>query len=96
MRPVSGYPYFLQEFGKQAWDVADGPSRITIDDVERSIPVAMAELDDGFFRVRTGRTSKPNAFISGPWLSLGPDPFALPMLRHPSDEARVRSVLATA
>jgi AAA ATPase domain len=48
------FPYFLQEFGKRAWDVADGPDRITLDDVERSIPLATAELDDGFFRVRTG------------------------------------------
>jgi AAA ATPase domain len=54
---TQGYPYFLQEFGKQAWDVADGPRRITADDVDRSIPVATAELDDGFFRVRIGRTS---------------------------------------
>jgi hypothetical protein len=54
---TAGYPYFLQEFGKAAWDAAEGPQRITRGDVERSIPVAMAELDDGFFRVRTGRTS---------------------------------------
>ncbi len=54
-----GYPYFLQEFGKQAWEVADGPSTISRGDVERCIPVATAELDDGFFRVRTGRTSDP-------------------------------------
>ena len=51
------FPYFLQEFGKAAWDVADGPDRITRDDVERSLPVARAELDDGFFRVRATRTS---------------------------------------
>ena len=54
-----GFPYFLQEFGKQAWDTADGPEVITLDDVDRSVPVAMAELDDGFYRVRTGRTSDP-------------------------------------
>jgi len=54
---TGGYPYFLQEFGKQAWDAADGPSEITLDDVERSLPAATAELDDGFFRVRIGRTS---------------------------------------
>ena len=54
-----GFPYFLQELGKQAWDAADGPELITLDDVDRSVPVALAELDDGFFRVRTGRTSAP-------------------------------------
>jgi hypothetical protein len=51
------YPYFLQEFGKQAWDVADGPDEITLDEVQRSLPVAFAELDDGFFRVRAGKTN---------------------------------------
>lgn len=51
------FPYFLQEFGKAAWDAAEGPEQITLADVERSVPVAIAELDDGFFRVRTGSTS---------------------------------------
>ena len=51
------FPYFLQEFGKAAWDVADGPDAITRDDVERSLPLARAELDDGFFRVRATRAN---------------------------------------
>jgi hypothetical protein len=51
------FPYFLQEFGKLAWDVADGPDAITLADVERCIKLGTAELDDGFFRVRTGSTS---------------------------------------
>ena len=54
-----GFPYFLQELGKQAWDAADGPELITLDDVDRSVPVALAELDDGFFRVRTGPHHAP-------------------------------------
>jgi hypothetical protein len=69
-----GYPYFLQEFGKQAWDAAEGPARITLDDVERSIPVATAELDDGFFRVRTGRTSDPERAYLRAMAELGPGP----------------------
>ena len=28
---TKGYPYFLQEFGRQAWRVSDGPDRITPD-----------------------------------------------------------------
>lgn len=54
---TQGFPYFLQEFGKQAWDAALRSDRIDTRDVERSIPVATAGLDDGFFRVRSGRTS---------------------------------------
>lgn len=71
---TQGYPYFLQEFGKQAWDVADGPHVITADDVRRSIPVATAELDDGFFRVRTGRTSDPERAYLRAMAELGPGP----------------------
>lgn len=69
-----GYPYFLQEFGKQAWDVAGGPDRITLDDVERSIPVATAELDDGFFRVRTGRMNNPERAYLRAMAEIGPGP----------------------
>ncbi len=71
---TKGYPYFLQEFGKQAWDVAAGPHVITADEVERSIPVATAELDDGFFRVRTGRTSDPERAYLRAMAELGPGP----------------------
>jgi hypothetical protein len=71
---TEGYPYFVQEFGKQAWDAADGSNVITADDVGRSIPVATAELDDGFFRVRTGRTSDPERAYLRAMAELGPGP----------------------
>ncbi len=74
LRETQGYPYFLQEFGKQAWDAADGPVVITAGDVERCIPVATAELDDGFFRVRTGRTSDPERTYLRAMAELGPGP----------------------
>jgi hypothetical protein len=74
VKVTRGYPYFLQEFGKQAWDVADGPERITEDDFERSVPVAVAELDDGFFRVRTGRTSDPERAYLRAMAELGRGP----------------------
>jgi hypothetical protein len=74
LRETQGYPYFLQEFGKQAWDAADGPVVITAGDVERCIPVATAELDDGFFRVRTGRTSDPERTDLRAMAELGPGP----------------------
>jgi AAA ATPase domain len=71
---TQGYPYFLQEFGKKAWEVAEGPNVITAGDVDRSVPVAMAELDDGFFRVRTGRTSDPERAYLRAMAELGPGP----------------------
>lgn len=51
-----GYPYFLQEFGKHAWDVAAGPD-IGRSDVEAAAPIALSELDAGFFRARLARTT---------------------------------------
>ena len=52
-----GYPYFLQEFGKQSWDFAAGFERITLEDVHIGIPEARRELDAGFFRVRLDRVN---------------------------------------
>ena len=49
-----GYPYFLQEWGKHAWDVAE-QSPITKMDVERATGEAVAALDESFFRVRFDR-----------------------------------------
>ena len=51
-----GYPYFLQEFGKQAWNVADGPE-ITADDVDAAVALALDDLDHGFFRARLDKTT---------------------------------------
>ena len=68
------FPYFLQEFGMRAWDVADGPHEITLDDVERSIPLAVAELDDGFFRVRTGSISASERAYLRAMAALGAGP----------------------
>jgi hypothetical protein len=52
---TKGYPYFLQEFGSATWDIAEGPAQITLADVERAIPLAVATLDEDFFSVRTGK-----------------------------------------
>jgi hypothetical protein len=51
-----GYPYFLQEWGKQSWDAAE-QCPITAGDVELAHPAALAALDDSFFRVRFDRTT---------------------------------------
>lgn len=48
------YPYFLQEWGKKAWDVAE-ESPINRDDVEAASELAIAALDESFFRVRFDR-----------------------------------------
>lgn len=54
VRTTEGYPYFIQEWGRQAWDAAPGPG-ISAADVEAATASAMAALDEGFYRVRFDR-----------------------------------------
>lgn len=51
---TEGYPYFLQEWGKHAWDVAEA-SPISSEDVRMASRRATDALDEGFFRVRLER-----------------------------------------
>lgn len=53
-RQTKGYPYFLQEWGKHAWDCAE-QSPITLADVNEAGILATAALDESFFRVRFDR-----------------------------------------
>lgn len=52
----AGYPYFLQEYGRAAWDAAPGPA-ITRSDVLIAIADAREALDSGFFRSRWDRAT---------------------------------------
>jgi hypothetical protein len=56
VRQTEGYPYFLQEWGKHAWNIATG-SPITLEDVTHATTAALADLDASFFRVRLDRLS---------------------------------------
>jgi hypothetical protein len=70
---TQGYPYFIQEFGKQAWDTAEeGSGIIRREDVERSVPLAIADLDSGFFQVRIGKTKDPERAYLRAMAELGP------------------------
>jgi hypothetical protein len=51
---TQGYPYFIQEWGMQCWDVSDGPN-ITLQDVDAATTLVIAALDESFFRVRFDR-----------------------------------------
>ena len=70
---TEGYPYFLQEFGKQSWDAAPGPE-ITPADVDVAVPAAEEELDSGFFRVRMDRTTDAERAYLKAMASLGSGP----------------------
>ena len=68
-----GYPYFLQEWGKHSWNVADA-SPIDGGDARRATDEALADLDASFFRVRFDRlTPTEKGYMRG-MADLGPGP----------------------
>jgi len=68
-----GYPYFLQEWGKHTWNIAD-KSPITLDDVIAASTLAITKLDESFFRVRFDRlTPKEKTYLRA-MADLGPGP----------------------
>ncbi len=70
---TDGYPYFLQEYGKIAWDeAADSP--ITEQDVIGSQPLVEENLDGSFFRVRAERTTELELAYLRAMAELGPNP----------------------
>jgi len=70
-----GYPYFIQEYGKYAWNVADG-TRIERREMERAAELAQHALDDGFFLVRAERATDAERRVMHAMASLGEPPYA--------------------
>jgi hypothetical protein len=68
-----GYPYFLQEWGKNAWSVATS-SPINADDVRIATVHALADLDASFFRVRFDRLTPAEKNYLRAMAALGPGP----------------------
>ena len=67
-----GYPYFLQEFGEAAWDLASG-SRITETDASDARAAVEEKLDSGFFKVRLDRTTELQKAYLRAMAELGPE-----------------------
>lgn len=72
LEQTMGYPYFLQEWGKHAWNIAQA-SPITRRDAERATALALAELDAGFFRVRFDRLTPSEKRYLLAMAELGPE-----------------------
>ncbi len=68
-----GYPYFLQEWGKHAWDTA-AASPIRVQDVKAATASAIAALDESFFRVRFDRLTPAEKKYLRAMAELGPGP----------------------
>ncbi len=67
------YPYFLQEWGKHSWDMADA-SPIELNDVARASATAIAALDESFFRVRFDRLTPSEKKYLRAMAEIGPGP----------------------
>jgi hypothetical protein len=69
-----GYPFFLQEWGYHAWNVAR-QSPISFYDIRDATEIALNRLDQGFFRVRFDRLTPREKTYLRAMASLGPGPF---------------------
>jgi hypothetical protein len=70
---TKGYPYFLQEWGKHAWqEAAESPIRVA--DVDAATSRAIAALDESFFRVRFDRLTPAEKKYLRAMAELGPGP----------------------
>jgi len=54
---TQGYPYFLQQWGYESWNMAES-SPITEQNVAEATSIAIRKLDESFFRVRFDRLTK--------------------------------------
>ena len=71
---TEGYPYFLQEWGFQVWNIAE-TSPFTKEDVKQASKNALRRLDEGFFRVRYDRlTPKEREYVLA-MATLGEGPY---------------------
>jgi len=71
LKQTDGYPYFLQEWGYHAWQVAD-KSPIVLKNIKAATRFAQRELDQNFFRVRYDRcTNREKKYLMA-MAKLGP------------------------
>lgn len=73
VKETHGYPYFLQEWGKHSWEVAE-KSPISFSDVKNASVSAIAALDESFFRVRFDRLTPNEKRYLRAMAQLGPGP----------------------
>jgi len=72
-RLTCGYPYFLQEWGYQSWNLAP-TSPVTPAIVRAATAISIPRLDQNFFRVRFGRLTPSEKNFLRAIAHLGPGP----------------------
>ncbi len=70
---AEGYPYFLQEYGREIWKVRRG-SKVDLHDVEAAEPIVLEYLDDNFFSQRIGKLPSSERRYMSALASLGDGP----------------------
>lgn len=70
-RLTRGYPYFIQEWGYQSWNLAQS-SPITFDVVQNATATVVPRLDKNFFRVRYDRLTPGEKNFLRAMAELGP------------------------
>jgi hypothetical protein len=73
LRLTQGYPYFLQEWGKHAWDISP-ETPIRASDISAASDQAVAALDESFFRMRFDRLKPSEKKYLRAMADLGPGP----------------------
>ena len=71
LRVTERYPYFLQQWGHDAWNAASGPE-IEKPDVEKATVTALQTLDESFFKVRFDRCTPSEKRYMRALAELGP------------------------
>ncbi|MEQ8849253.1 ATP-binding protein [Botrimarina sp.] len=72
-RVTNGYPYFVQEWGYQAWNTAECEP-ISVAVIKASTHTAIERLDQNFFRVRFDRCTNGEKNVLRIMAELGPGP----------------------
>ncbi|HKK18516.1 MAG TPA: ATP-binding protein [Opitutales bacterium] len=73
---TQGYPYFLQEWGYQAWNHAES-SPITLQAVQSATDETLKRLDENFFRVRFDRLNPSEKTLLRAMAEFGPGPYPI-------------------
>lgn len=73
---TQGYPYFIQEWGYQAWNHAEG-SPITLVAVKGATGETLQRLDQNFFRVRFDRLTPSEKQMLRAMADLGAGPYPI-------------------
>lgn len=71
---TAGYPFYIQQLGKHAWNLAAGPG-FTQEDVRGAIPVAQAALDKSIYEVRMQRATEGERRYMRAMAELGDGPY---------------------